>query len=119
MSLSVLDTLKTSIRFSALVGAMFPLATPLMAQTVQEASVSDGQTDETPKKDLEITLGAGVGIAPDYFGSKKTEADFVPIIDIVWKNRFFLSTLQGLGVYAVNNEDTGLTLGASVAPGNP
>jgi MipA family protein len=120
MNLSVASVSKTGLRLSALTLAMLPLAlaTPLAAQnTNQDMSVSSGQASDAPKKDLEITIGAGVGVAPDYYGSKKTEFDFVPVIDIVYKNRFFFGT-EGLGIYAVNSEESGLTLGAAIAPSN-
>jgi MipA family protein len=113
MDLSVTSTSKNGVKLSALITVIIPLfmATPLAAQKASD-------TAQAPKKDLEITLGAGVAVGPDYYGSKKTEFDFVPVVDIVWKNRFFLSTLQGLGAYAVNDEESGITLGASIAPGN-
>jgi MipA family protein len=97
------------------------LATPLAAQTTSEAakdaSSVANQSEKPAKKDLEVTLGGGIAIVPDYYGSKKSEIDFAPIIDIVWKNRIFFNQ-EGLGVYAVNDEESGLTLGASIAPGN-
>lgn len=123
MSLSVKSISKTGVRLSALIIAVLPLfiATPLVAQNANgaspDASVVANQAGQAKKKDFEITLGAGVGVAPDYYGSKKTEFDFVPIVDIVYKNRFFLG-VQGLGVYAINDEESGITLGASTAPGN-
>jgi MipA family protein len=122
MSLSVLSVSKNGVTLSTLIAAALPffIATPLAAQTVaaaQGSSVGESPSGEAPKKDLEITLGAGVGVAPDYYGSKKTEFDFVPVIDIVYKNRFFFGT-QGLGIYAVNDEESGITVGAAIAPGN-
>jgi MipA family protein len=123
MNLSVTSVSKNGIKLSTLMIAVLPLAiaTPLAAQKAsdapQDTSVSTNQSADAPKKDLEITLGAGVGVGPDYYGSKKTEFDFVPVIDIVYKNRFFFGT-EGLGIYVVNDEESGITVGAAIAPSN-
>ncbi len=94
----------------ALVG-IFIVSSPVSAAAQQNG-------DPKPEGDWQITLGGGAIVAPDYIGAKKLEIDPLPLIDIVLKDRIFLSTTQGLGVYAINDKDSGLTLGLSVVPGN-
>ncbi len=70
----------------------------------------------TKQRDWNITLGVGAIVTPDYYGSKKMEVQPFPLIDITYKNRFFISPFKGAGVYIVNDKDSGLSVSASVAP---
>ena len=51
-------------------------------------------TDLDPWK---FNLGAGVGYAPVYQGSDELEVKPVPVLDISYRDRFFLSSVRGLG----------------------
>jgi outer membrane protein len=44
-------------------------------------------------------LGVGVVSAPEYKGASDNEIKFLPLIDIEYKQRYFLSTYRGLGMY--------------------
>ena len=71
------------------------------------AQSPDGDREEEPS-DWQLTLGAGVGFAPDYEGSDDYEAIFLPEAEIVWKDRVSLSP-GGLNIDAYQGER--LTLG--------
>jgi MipA family protein len=98
-----------SVKFAFILGSVLSSALPTHAQQ---------NADAEPQKDWQITLGAVVLVDPDYFGAKKSDVLPFPVIDIVWKERIFLSSTQGLGVYAINDKDTGFALGLAVAPGH-
>ena len=55
--------------------------------------------------DWDVTIGAGVGYGSAYEGSDEREVSPIPILDVTYNNRFFLSTQRGLGAYAVNHDD--------------
>jgi MipA family protein len=102
-----LITLK-SIAISALL-----TSAPIMAYAQTTSNPEDASAKQ---RDWNITLGIGAVVTPDYFGSKKMEVQPFPLIDISYKNRFFISTLKGAGVYIINDEDSGLSVSASVTP---
>lgn len=54
-------------------------------------------------KKLSGTFAAGVIDGPDYLGSKTTETRFLPVIDLEFKQRFFISTQRGIGFYALRD----------------
>lgn len=56
---------------------------------------------ENPKPDIDATLGAGFIYQPTYDGSRRYEFEFLPNVDITWRDRVFLSTEDGLGVNAI------------------
>lgn len=77
-----------------------------------------GQGDTTPgspvlPRDLELTVAAGVGYAPEYMGADDKEAIFVPAIDFEYKDRAFLvinrdsmmTPYEGLGVKLLAAQD--------------
>ena len=77
-----------------------------------------GQGDTTPgtpalPRDLELTVAAGVGYAPEYMGADDKEAIFVPAIDFEYKDRAFLvinrdsmmTPYEGLGVKLLATQD--------------
>ncbi len=45
------------------------------------------------------TLGAGLMTAPEYLGASDNEFRFLPVVDIEYKQRYFISTQRGLGFY--------------------
>lgn len=55
------------------------------------------------RNDLDITVGAGVGLAPRFEGAKAYGPQFLPYIDASWRDRVFLSTDDGLGVNLLNS----------------
>lgn len=54
--------------------------------------------------DLDVMIGAGVAWHPDYMGSDDYELDFIPIFEIDYLDRFFLSSRRGLGVVLFQGE---------------
>lgn len=63
-------------------------------------------TDEQKKKEPSLwqaSLGIGVFSAPKYEGSDKYKANVLPLLDIVFADRLFLSTIKGAGVYFFEN----------------
>jgi len=59
-----------------------------------------------------VNLGIGAGLVTQYSGSKTYKIAAIPLVDITWKNRVFISTQRGLGFYAINNAS--FQLGASL-----
>lgn len=75
-----------------------------------EAQASEGRPGADG--DFSVELGAGVLVAPDYKGSDDYEARAIPVVEISWKDRVFLSGRRGLGVNALKTED--VTAGAAL-----
>ncbi len=98
----------SKFKYALLIGYFLSLPVSAMAQQNENSE---------PKGDWQITIGPEVIVAPEYFGSKKYEITPFPVVDIVWKERFFISTLRGLGLYAINDKDSGIEVGLSVIPG--
>ena len=63
-------------------------------------------------KDWKIALGAGARVAPEYEGADSFDVSPGPYVSVTWRNRIFLNTAQGLGVYARRNRH--YRLGASI-----
>jgi MipA family protein len=99
------------LKYMAVSAALTLVPSILLAQTASN-------TDEAAVKqrDWKVTLGVGILTAPEYFGSKKMMIQPLPIIDISWKNRVFINSLEGAGVYIINDETSGLSVSASVVP---
>lgn len=72
-----------------------------------------GEEDKAP--DWDLFLGAGVGAGPVALGSSETSVGGVPLIDLRYKDRFFVGTLEGIGAYLVNTDR--FLLGASLGGG--
>ena len=64
-------------------------AWPVCAQT------ADAAKQEEP---LHLSIGGGALYAPTYLGSDNYEADPIPLFDLRYADRFFLSTRDGLGM---------------------
>jgi len=76
------------------------------AQPVSELSISDPWN---------VTVGLGPGIAPRYLGSKSKSFTPIPVVRVVWKNRIFVSSIDGVGIYAFNTPS--FKMGASIGLG--
>lgn len=72
-----------------------------------------GEEQKEPGWDMILGFGAGVG--PVATGSSRTIASGIPVIDLRYKDRFFIGTLEGVGGYLINNDH--VLLGASIVPG--
>jgi outer membrane protein len=84
------------------------LTPQLTAQDQDElALASRAASADTPHgsstNHLKATLGAGVATAPEFEGSKKNEAVFVPVIELAY-DRLFLSTSNGLGYRIIDTD---------------
>lgn len=64
------------------------------------------------ESDFDVVLGLGGGVVPRYEGSDRVRVWPLPVIDVTWRDRLFLSTRNGLGFYAINRES--FQLGAGV-----
>lgn len=64
-----------------------------------------------------VSLGAGIMAAPEFEGSDKYEARFLPLVHVEYMNRFFLSTHDGLGAFIVNRPEWQLGVVAKYNPG--
>lgn len=90
----------------------FGIATPAKAEPARDARPLNGATATSDKKGSDHwTIGVGVGAVPLFQGSKKYEAQPLPLIDVQY-GRFFAKTGQGIGVNLI--ETPSLTAGASV-----
>ena len=63
---------------------------------------------------LDLTLGAGVGYAPEFDGSDDYEGKFLPIVDIRYQDMIFLTHRDGLGINALRGQN--YALGLSLLP---
>lgn len=57
---------------------------------------ADSQAGST-FKDWEFAIGPGIAARPEYVGSEQYEPWPLPIIEVKWKDRFFLSAEDGVG----------------------
>ncbi|MBM3518760.1 MAG: MipA/OmpV family protein, partial [Alphaproteobacteria bacterium] len=55
-------------------------------------------TDGGSESDWRVNLGVGVGAAPDFPGSDDYEVVPLPLVDVAYRDTYFLSTQRGLGV---------------------
>lgn len=68
-------------------------------------------------KDWAVSVGAWVNTSPEYGGARDTEIIWRPVIELVWKDRLFLSNQRGVGVWLISKtEAAGLRVGGSLAP---
>lgn len=92
--------------FGLAVAALPPVGT--LAQTIDgETGTALDQVDPMPRPDVRpgfdpsddwrVTLGGGALYRPDYLGSDDYELLPVPLLDLRYRDRFFLSTRDGLG----------------------
>ena len=62
-------------------------------------------------------IGLGAGSAPTFPGSDDAEVEVLPIIDLEWNDRYFLSTERGLGFYALRRDDEAAEYGIALSLG--
>lgn len=82
-----------------------------LAAAVSSAAVAQTRP-EPPKGDWQVSAGAMAGYAPAYEGADKYKVMALPLVDVVWRERVFLSTMNGLGVWAFKHN--GFSLGAAL-----
>jgi MipA family protein len=74
-----------------------------VAQTLQEQELEQtGLGREPSSGDWNVTLGAGLAVAPRYPGADTDRTRLVPLGDIVYRHRFFLGP-AGLGVSLIDS----------------
>ena len=69
------------------------------------------------KSDWQFTLGAMIGVAPKYEGGEKLVFGGLPILEVEWKERLFLSTTRGIGGYIVSTDNLRVSAALGYAPG--
>lgn len=70
----------------------------IAAAAISAAPFAHAQTTDAGKDDsLRLSIGGGAIYAPIYLGSDNYEADPIPLFDLRYADRFFLSTRDGLG----------------------
>lgn len=70
----------------------------LAGAAVSAASMAPAQTTEAKKDEqLHLSIGGGAIYAPTYLGSDNYDTDPIPLFDLRYADRFFLSTRDGLG----------------------
>jgi MipA family protein len=74
------------------------LCTALSLSLLATAAVAQAPTP--PKGDWQVTTGALVGVRPAYEGADKYKVMALPLIDVIWRDRVFLSTQNGIGAWA-------------------
>lgn len=82
-------------------------AAPTLAQTAPKPAAP-----QPPASPWSFTLGGGVAVAPRYEGSDNLAVAPLPLVEIGWKDRVFLSSSRGLGGYLVSTD--AFKLGAAV-----
>lgn len=85
--------------------AMTPLAAQAASVGVsgweaQLNSVTDARAD-IGGDDWKGTIGGGLAFTPEFLGSDKFEATGLPLVDVEWRNAYFLSTVRGAGLNLV------------------
>jgi outer membrane protein len=68
---------------------------------VAEQSVG-GERDDTL---WHFRIGTAAYTAPKYEGGRKYKTQLIPIVDVAFSDRLFISTVQGAGVYIINESD--------------
>lgn len=88
----------------SLAAALGGLASAAMAQTGPEPMFKyDTAPGWLSRNDLDVTIGAGIGVTPRFEGAKSYGLQPLPYLDITWHDRVFLSTEDGLGVNLLNS----------------
>lgn len=62
--------------------------------------------------DWTVSTGVMAGIGPAYEGANRYKANALPLIDVEWRERLFLSTERGLGGWVYKRD--GISLGAAL-----
>ncbi len=69
------------------------------------------------KSDWQFTLGGMIGVAPKYEGGEKLVLGGLPILEVEWKERLFLSSTRGIGGYIVSTDALRVSAALGYAPG--
>lgn len=85
---------------------------PALAQTAPQSAAS-----QPPASPWSFTLGAGAIVAPRYEGSDNLAVAPLPLAEISWKDRVFLSSGRGLGAYIVSTDAFKLSASAGYDAG--
>lgn len=72
-----------------------------------------GEYKEAAPSSWSFSLGGGVAFAPEFEGSDTNEAAFLPLVEIEYKDRFFLSSMRGLGMYVVKRPEWNMGVAAN------
>ena len=89
---------------AAFAGSVFTLV--MAASAASSAEEKKGKSDLTSNWDVVVGLGAGYG--PDYEGSDDYEFSPLPLLEITWRDRIYLSTHDGLGAYFYKGDQLSL-----------
>ncbi len=84
---------------------------PFASEVQQE--VVDAEANAKPASNWTFALGASANYLPRYLGSDRYRVLPFPIVNVVYKQRFFLTTNEGLGVnlYHHGQNKVGIALG--------
>lgn len=95
-------------RFGFIVSTVFSLSFLIISHAAQangsnwglEAWLAGANALHHPSDDeWSINLGIGAGWVPQYQGSDDYEGTALPLIDIEWRQAYFVSTQRGLGIH--------------------
>ena len=90
--------------------------TPALAQG-STTPAKPAAAAQPAKSDWQFTLGAMIGVAPKYEGGEKLVFGGLPILEVEWKERLFLSTTRGIGGYIVSTDNLRVSAALGYAPG--
>ena len=90
--------------------------TPALAQG-STTPAKPAAAEQPAKSDWQFTLGAMIGVAPKYEGGEKLVFGGLPILEVEWKERLFLSTTRGIGGYIVSTDNLRVSAALGYAPG--
>ena len=90
--------------------------TPALAQG-STTPAKPAAAAQPAKSDWQFTLGAMIGVAPKYEGGEKLVFGGLPILEVEWKERLFLSTTRGIGGYIVSTDTLRVSAALGYAPG--
>ena len=103
-----------STMLAAAMTAAFAATAGLSRPAHAQQNGSENDWEENDGGDWDARVGAGVLFNPEFNGSKTLEIIPIPVLDITWRNRIFLNTQNGLGLWLVKSDDDPKYLGLSV-----
>ena len=75
----------------------------IISASASERPTSANENIEIPQKATQsnwsLSLGGGIAVVPEFEGSDKYEASALPLIEVGYADRVFLSSTKGLGLY--------------------
>jgi MipA family protein len=90
------------------------LGLALCATAAAQMAAGSAAAQEGPPAEWSFTLGAGAMYAPDYEGSNDYEVVPLPVVELSWRDRIWLTTKGGPGIFASPFEADGLRLDLGV-----